>query len=137
VRATEFEESQIGIDHLVGDPGSVLPISRSACTRSNHRFEITIEADFETLIAQGLAQAPRNAEMTGKQDHARIGAVPKNGQVVFIPGKDPHRVGEQEALRSEVTAHSEQSARFGVVRRREAQLICQSIDGHDAPRPAG
>lgn len=97
----------VGLDHFRCDPGAVGTLAGCGAGLDDG-FEVTVEVDFESPMAQGLAQTAGDAQVFRKQDAAGIGRPPEYGLSRLIPGKDPGTVGQEQALRAEIAASCQQ-----------------------------
>ena len=120
---------RMNADRASGDPGAIALAARSPRTGVNHRLECGVQPDLERRSEQHSAQAARNAQLRRMKRHPGIGTVPEDRKTLFVPGKDPRRIRQQQTLRCQVPTHREQSARLGLLRVREVQLGRQLVDG--------
>lgn len=97
----------VGQLHRRGDPGAVGVVTRRG-TSLDHRPEVTVESDFEALLAQALGQAAGNVQFVGEQDGARVGRPPEDRLAILVPGEAAVAIGCDQALRIEVAAGREQ-----------------------------
>ena len=132
VDVAEVVEGDVGLLHLLRDPGAVLA-GAGLPTGGDHLSEGMIESDPEKSLFQELSHAARDAEFPGEQNEAGIGRPPEERLPLGIPGEYPLPVGGQKPLRREVSADGQQAAVYGVLNGGKGGLVRESIDRHGLP----
>jgi len=85
----------VGVDHILGDPGSRLTGPRNSGARSDNGGEIGVDADFEFIRFDEALKAFGSPKTSWVENHSWIRGEPKDGLVVRVPGEDAPHVGFQ------------------------------------------
>jgi len=103
----------IRLDHVFGDPGTLLLGARALGASSHDGLKLGIESDLEMTLCtqpcQRLPQATSHPEAMGRQHHAWVGAPPKNRLPIAEPRKYAVPVGLNQGGRTQVCAGGQQA----------------------------
>jgi len=123
VREAEAVKLAVGILHLVGDPGALLPRAGHLRAVADHVAKGAVQADLIRALPERLAQGAGDPKLAGKQHEARVRRVPQDRLSVRVPGEDPAGVGPQQAAGSQVAAQGEEAAGISQLGVGEEQLL--------------
>jgi hypothetical protein len=96
----------------------------------DHLTERPIERDLKDISLETLSETPRDVEFIRFQDPSRIRRPPENGLPGGVPWKDPQPVRQQQPLDLQIPADGEEAAAVRQFRRREDNLLSESINRH-------
>ena len=103
MRKPHFVKSNVGADHVFGDPRASLPRAPDGGALPDDVGKCGIESHVEQLPPDGFVQALAYVQLGWTEHHARMGGKPEEGRAGVVgPGKDALRVGGEHALGGQV-----------------------------------
>lgn len=95
----ELVEPGVGGDELGGDPGAIVAVFHAAAHGAG---EVGVEADFESALADALAEGAGDVEGVERQNAAGVGGVPADAAVPVGHGEDALGIGGEQGLGAEI-----------------------------------
>jgi hypothetical protein len=117
-------QANIGLRHLFCYPGPLLACPPHPGTVSYHFSKGRVHFDGEQAFVDHLPEAPRYSQLGRHQNKTRVRRPPEKRLAVCIPREDPHGIGEQKAVFTEVPSHGQKAVFFSQFRIRKDQLFC-------------
>ena len=120
---SQFVQFAISLNHLVGNPGSVLTIAFYLLAIRDDFPEILVESQPENIPVQDVPHTFGNHQFVQKQHHSGVWRPPNYGFIVFKPRKDAALVSQQQSLGGQITANGENSIQIGMGNGRKKQFL--------------